>query len=90
MKHKQILESLPEETKAVLLEPRNHLDLAIIDYDSDNDVLIYCYNLLIDAFMSISEDWDYHTAAEHISYNIENMYVDHWPVIQDEYRELCV
>lgn len=86
MIYKTILKDLPTDTMAIVLEPRKHLDSAIVDYDKQNDLLVYDYDLLIDAYMRMSDN-DYHTIAEHISYNIEGTIMPHWPTIRDSHTD---
>jgi len=55
--------TLPDETRAVVLEPRSLLNRAIIEYNEDKDVLIYDVNVLIECFqeggMTEEEAWDW-------------------------------
>tara|TARA_Y100000592_G_scaffold26415_1_gene41805 strand:- start:158 stop:421 length:264 start_codon:yes stop_codon:yes gene_type:complete len=68
---------LPENTRAVKLEPSPSLDKAIIEYDKENDVLVYDVEVLIECFvengMSHEEAWDW------FNYNTLNTNVQGYP-----------
>lgn len=68
---------LPEDTNALKLEPSPSLDKAIVEYDKENDVLIYEVEKLIECFveqgMTEEEAWDW------FNYNTLGTYAKGYP-----------
>ena len=56
---------IPEDAKAIKLEPSPSLDKAIVAYDIDNDILIYDVETLIECYveggMTEEEAWDWYS-----------------------------
>lgn len=54
---------LPENTRAVKLEPSPSLDKAVVKYDKEKDILYYSVEVLIECFqedgMTYEEAWDW-------------------------------
>jgi hypothetical protein len=73
------IDALPVGT--VILEPQDTYNRAIIRFDEEQGVLVYCIEEMIDALMG-SHGMDYVEAKDYICFNIENMCIDRWPIIQ--------
>ena len=73
------MDALPVGT--IILEPQDTYNRAIIRFDEEEGVLVYCIEEMIDALMD-SYGMDYVEAKDYICFNIENMYIDGWPIIQ--------
>tara|TARA_R110000824_G_scaffold51051_1_gene142765 strand:+ start:491 stop:736 length:246 start_codon:yes stop_codon:yes gene_type:complete len=58
---------IPEDTKSIKLEPSPELDKAIVDYDEDNDILIYDTKAIINCF--IKQGMSEEAAYEWFHYN---------------------
>ena len=56
---------IPEDAKAIKLEPSPSLDKAIVAYDIDKDILIYDVETLIECYveggMTVEEAWDWYS-----------------------------
>jgi hypothetical protein len=56
---------IPENAKAIKLEPSPSLDKAIVAYDIDNDILVYDVETLIECYveggMTEEEAWDWYS-----------------------------
>ena len=56
---------IPDDTQALKLEPSPELDIAIIEYDEENDILVYDVETLIECYvnkgMTYEEAWDWYS-----------------------------
>ncbi len=54
---------IPENARAIKLEPSPHLDKAVVEYDKGKDVLVYHVETLISCFveqgMTTEEAWEW-------------------------------
>ena len=66
----------------IILEPQSVLNKAILRFDEEQNALIYSMELLIDAYMCSEEDTDYWSAKDWICYNIDNVYIEGWPIVE--------
>jgi hypothetical protein len=65
----------------VILEPQSTYSRAILRFDEEEGVLVYCLDAMIDALMEI-DGMDYNEARDYIGFNIDNVFIDGWPIIQ--------
>ena len=65
----------------VTLEPQSTYSRAILRFDEEEGVLVYCLDAMIDALMEI-DGMDYNEAKDYIGFNIDNVFIDGWPIIQ--------
>ena len=65
----------------VILEPQSTYSRAILRFDEEEGVLVYCLDAMIDALMEI-DGMDYNEAKDYIGFNIDNVFIDGWPIIQ--------
>jgi hypothetical protein len=68
---------IPLETNALKLEPSPALDLAVVGYDKDKDVLVYHVETLIECFVKQGMDED--EAWEWFNYNTLGTSAPHYP-----------
>ena len=56
---------IPEDTKALKLEPSPKLDIAVVAYDEEKDILVYDVQTLIECYidggMTEEEAWDWYS-----------------------------
>jgi len=71
----------------ILFEPHEIYGAAIIRYEDDRAV--YSFPRLIDVLME-SESMSYLESVEWISYNMQNIGFDDWPIIEEENIELDI
>ena len=67
MTRSEILELIPDETLAVMLEPEG-MDSALIGYDESEDRLVYSYKRLVAYF--VKEGMSEEEAVEWVDYNV--------------------
>jgi len=65
----------------ILYEPQSAYNKAIIRYEGDRAV--YSLTLLIEALMN-HDSMTYIEAVEWISYNMQNIGFEDWPIIEDD------
>ena len=73
----------PENSNAIILEPRDCHSPAIIRYDDERDIAIYSERLFLMSLMTCHE-FTYTQAIEWYSYNTLGTKIDHYPVFIDE------
>ena len=59
--------TLPENTRAIKLEPSNLLDRAVVKYDKEKDILHYSVEVLIECFQE--DGMTHEEACEWFHYN---------------------
>lgn len=72
---------LGDDTNAIVLEPREHHDSAIIGYDANKDIFLYSKQLFLDQLMA--QDMTYEEAIEWYHHNTLGTYVKNYPVFLD-------
>ena len=73
----------PENSKAIVLEPRECHDAAIIDYDTRRDIAIYSERLFLMSLM-MCQGYSYMQAIEWYTYNTLCTSVENYPIFITE------
>jgi len=76
---------LPQETKAIRLEPAGQLDAAVYAYSAERDILIYFAPTLINIF--VEEGMTEEEAWEWFYYNTLGTSAANYPVFIDHEKE---
>ena len=76
---------LPQDTKAIRLEPAEQLDTAVFSYSPERDILVYFTPTLISCFME--QGMTEEEAWEWFHYNTLGTSVANYPVFIDSDKE---
>jgi len=73
----------PENSEAIILEPRECHNAAIIDYDIERDVAIYSERLFLMSLI-VCQEYSYQQAIEWYTYNTLGIQISNYPVFITE------
>ena len=73
----------PDDSEAMILEPREYHSPAIVSYDKERDVAIYSERLFLMSLM-ICNEYSYAQAIEWYSFNTLGMSMKNYPVFIDD------
>jgi len=73
----------PENSEAIILEPRDCHSPAIIGYDIERDVAIYSERLFLMSLM-VCQEYSYQQAIEWYTYNTLGISIENYPVFITE------
>lgn len=79
----------PDDSEAIILEPREHHSPAIISYDKERDVAIYSERLFLMSLM-VCNGFTYSQAIEWYSFNTLAVSMKNYPVFIDDDGEEAI